>query len=490
MINFNFLFKPFWLSCGSILLSHRVEKLSFKEEGTLTPGSQNKGSMDAFVMKEKGGPRQKTLNEMLKDRDMVVRDICRGNVFLFNLVKSLVFTQMVKSIFEYGRCLKPPSYYEVKVTYLKKEIDDINTRLEIYMDEWKKTGCTLMSDGWTDGKNRCLINFLVNSPRGTMFIKSIDASGSIKDAEKMFELLDSMVDEIGEKNVAQVVTDSASALVVARKKLMEKRKGLFWTPCSAHCLDLVLEDIVLDQNVALQSMFVSEEWASNTYVGKDDGDSVKEIVLGDSRFWKFLTYCCSCVSPLVKVLRLVDGDSKPSMGYIYKVMDRAKEHIANNFNNVESGYKKVWKIIDERWDYQLHRPLYAARYYLNPRCRDATDEVEYEIPEASIPQKIASVLEHPISSEKPNRGSHELETKRRSKKKMPVKFTINLESDDDYDEPLSLRASELKKSKKRKHNLETSTVKNVTEKRKQSPRKKTSKSEKQLEKQSSNQQTT
>ncbi|WOL00998.1 hypothetical protein Cni_G09711 [Canna indica] len=66
---------------------------------------------------------------------------------------------------------------------------------------------------------------------------------AIKNAEKMFELLDSMVDEIGEENVAQVVTDSASALVAVGKKLMEKREGLFWTPCAAHCLDLVLEDI-------------------------------------------------------------------------------------------------------------------------------------------------------------------------------------------------------------------------------------------------------
>ncbi|WOL10272.1 hypothetical protein Cni_G19026 [Canna indica] len=55
------------------------------------------------------------------------------------------------------------------------------------------------------------------------------------------------------------------------------------------------------------------------------------------------------------------------MGYIYEAMDRAKEQIANNLNNVESRYKKVWKIIDKRWDYQPHRPLHAATYYLNPR---------------------------------------------------------------------------------------------------------------------------
>ena len=29
-------------------------------------------------------------------------------------------------------------------------------------------------------------------------------------------------------------------------------------------------------------------------------------------------------------------------------------------------YEPIWKIIDERWESQLHRPLHAAAYYLNP----------------------------------------------------------------------------------------------------------------------------
>ena len=31
--------------------------------------------------------------------------------------------------------------------------------------------------------------------------------------------------------------------------------------------------------------------------------------------------------PLVRVPRLVDGDEKPSMGYLYEAMDKAKENI-------------------------------------------------------------------------------------------------------------------------------------------------------------------
>ncbi|XP_011660188.2 uncharacterized protein LOC105436349 [Cucumis sativus] len=54
------------------------------------------------------------------------------------------------------------------------------------------------------------------------------------------------------------------------------------------------------------------------------------------------------------------------MGYIYEAMDRAKEAIAKSFNNNEEKYKDIFTIIDKRWELQLHRPLHAAGYYLNP----------------------------------------------------------------------------------------------------------------------------
>jgi hypothetical protein len=41
---------------------------------------------------------------------------------------------------------------------------------------WDISGWTVMSDGWTDRKGRTLLNFLVHFSRGTMFIKSVDAS--------------------------------------------------------------------------------------------------------------------------------------------------------------------------------------------------------------------------------------------------------------------------------------------------------------------------
>lgn len=83
-------------------------------------------------------------------------------------------------------------------------------------------------------------------------------------------------------------------------------------------------------------------------------------------FWKNIVYTLKLTGPLVNVLRMVDGERKPAMGYTYKAMDKAKDAIRNSFPNREDLYKKNIEIIDNRWECQLHRPLHAAGYYLNP----------------------------------------------------------------------------------------------------------------------------
>ena len=67
-----------------------------------------------------------------------------------------------------------------------------------------------MSDGWTDKKRRCICNFLVNSPKGIVFLSSVDTFNMSKTADKVFEMLNAIVKRIGEENVIQVVTDNAA----------------------------------------------------------------------------------------------------------------------------------------------------------------------------------------------------------------------------------------------------------------------------------------
>lgn len=52
-----------------------------------------------------------------------------------------------------------------------------------------------------------------------------------------------MVERHGEDKVIQVVTDSASSAVKSRDLLVAKYPHITSSACTAHCLDLALEDI-------------------------------------------------------------------------------------------------------------------------------------------------------------------------------------------------------------------------------------------------------
>ncbi|KAE8672552.1 hypothetical protein F3Y22_tig00111837pilonHSYRG00218 [Hibiscus syriacus] len=72
------------------------------------------------------------------------------------------------------------------------------------------------------------------------------------------------------------------------------------------------------------------------------------------------------VAPIIRLLRIVDGDEKPSPGYVYEGMQRAKNAIKEMFRNRRALYKPYTDIIKARWDKHLKLNLHATPYFLNP----------------------------------------------------------------------------------------------------------------------------
>ena len=193
--------------------------------------SREKGLMDHFfnpnaeavVQNRSGKMTQTTMNDAYKKeaRERVCSLIARwmyDATIPFNAVMYPSSQPMIEAIGQYGVGMKGPSIYEVRVTHLKKELELTKDSMKDREMEWKKNGCSIMSYGWTDRKGRTLVNFLVNYSKGTMFMESINASSMIKTGDKMFELLGKSVDQVGEENVVQVITDSHSTYKMASNK--------------------------------------------------------------------------------------------------------------------------------------------------------------------------------------------------------------------------------------------------------------------------------
>ncbi|XP_022041936.1 uncharacterized protein LOC110944588 [Helianthus annuus] len=212
----------------------------------------------------------------------------------FNVVRDEGFQDMINAIGEYGRGMPAPSYHNIHVSLMKQKLEETKEFVDSFRPHWEECRCSIMSDFWTDGKGRCLINFLVNFPFGTF------------------------------------ITDNGSNFKAAGKILQEEHPRMFWTPCAAQCVNLMIQDI---------------------------GEKIPKIktTLADARAMVVFIYIHGRFLNLMRKLtrnkelhRLVDTEEKPSMGYIYDAMVRVKEQIKKN-------------VTDERL---VHKILVG--YYLNP----------------------------------------------------------------------------------------------------------------------------
>ena len=180
--------------------------------------------------------------------------------------------------------------------------------------------------------------------------------------------------------------------------LQKKRPNLYWTPCAAHCIDLILEDIgklpnikrTLERAISLngyiynrsgllnmmrhftgqrellrpvktrfatafitlsrlhekknnlRKMFISVDWSESKWAKEQKGKNVAKTIIMPS-FWNTIIFCLKISSPLVRVLHLVDDEKKALMGYIYEAMTRAKETIVKRFLGNEEKYKEIFE---------------------------------------------------------------------------------------------------------------------------------------------------
>ena len=93
------------------------------------------------------------------------------------------YTLVYKSIY------KPPSSDKIKGTLMRKATDNMEAELRRLEVVAHKYGTTLVSDGWNNCKRQPIINLLMITSKGTVFIDCIDTKASQKkDAEFIVKL--------------------------------------------------------------------------------------------------------------------------------------------------------------------------------------------------------------------------------------------------------------------------------------------------------------
>ena len=363
----------------------------------------------------------------------------------FNACDNDEFKQMCEAIGQFGPGLEPPTQDSLREKLLEEEYARTKSLLQERDAEKMKNGCSIMTDAWTDRKWRSIMNLCTNCADGTSFISSKEMSDVSHTSEVIFELVDKAIEDFGPENVVQVVTDNASNNMGAKKLLLEKRPNIFWTSCATHTINLMLQGIgnlarfkkvieqakaftifvyghtrtldcmrqftegkeivrpgvtrfastfltlnsILENKDQLRKMVVRSRWDSLRDVKSKKGKDATSIILNPT-FWKDVKLTVSVFEPLFKVLRLVDGDVKPSMGFVYGELLKAKREIKEALGNNESRYKEVIAVIDKKMKGRFDSPLHLTAYLLNPHYSYANPAI---FDEPSITEGFISCVE-------------------------------------------------------------------------------------------------
>ncbi|KAK4405419.1 50S ribosomal protein L3-2, mitochondrial [Sesamum angolense] len=295
------------------------------------------------------------------------------------------FHKMLELVGQYGTDLVVPSSHLLCGRFLQDEILTIKSYLEEYKASWAITGCSILADCRRDFQGRTLINILVSCPRGVYFVCSVDATGVIDDATYLYKLLDRVVEEMGEENVVQVITQNTPSYRAAGK-MLEEKKFCFGTPCAAYCIDQMLEEFMklnrvrdcIEKGQKITKFIYNRIWLLNLMKKEFTGgeELLKPSVTRSASSLLHYKVCLTrgrSIDPIVEVLQKINSDETLSMPFIYNDMYRAKLAIKINHNDDARKYEPFWSVIDNHWSSLFHHPLYLAAYFLNPSYRYRPD---------------------------------------------------------------------------------------------------------------------
>ncbi|XLU31486.1 hypothetical protein S245_067552, partial [Arachis hypogaea] len=137
-----------------IQASKKKRKVSFGEEG----GDEVEDAIDEAIQEEQ--EQQRTSNQQGVGGDPKKKAKVIPPMFAPRTTPGAQ-PNMLDGVAGIGPGYKGPSYDKLRVHLLADLKRESQMLVDSYRSAWKKTGCTLMADGWTDQRQRTLINFLV-----------------------------------------------------------------------------------------------------------------------------------------------------------------------------------------------------------------------------------------------------------------------------------------------------------------------------------------
>jgi hypothetical protein len=199
-------------------------------------------------------------------------------------------------------------------------------------------------------------------------LQAINVQGEEKTKKYIADKLVVIVEEVGPKNVVQIITDNAANCKGADLIVQQKYDNIFWTPCVVHTLNIALKNIYaakLPRTKEEEIVFVELHWIQlinqdasmiKNYIMNhamrfsmfNEFSKLKLLAVAETRFasvvimlkrffmvkralakhvrgkilcnqwWENVSYIVDFTEPIYAMLRLADTD-KPCLHLIYEM---------------------------------------------------------------------------------------------------------------------------------------------------------------------------
>ncbi|GAB4824765.1 hypothetical protein Ancab_040320 [Ancistrocladus abbreviatus] len=354
-----------------------------------------------------------------EDVDNIVARFIYADGLNVNVVNSPYFQEMAKALAAFGPRYEPPSMDKLSDSLLSKERARIEKSINLVKESWPHTGCTILCVNRLDGSlGRFCINFFVSSPRGVMFLKSIDVNGGGGPDSLFVRVLSDTITEAGPTNVLQVISHLGQFSGACESSVISKFPHIFWSHCISHSINVLMEEIakldwmkavvscatgieqcilqyhhsslcliinnlpgssdslseklapsyalvkrIVNARQTVQELVASEQWKQWKVTVPEDVMGIETTICGDD-FWSRAQLMLQLCEPFVRLLATFNVE-KSVMGDVYSWRVQSLEALRSK--GIEKvAFDQIELLIENRWDI-LFSPLHAAGYILNPR---------------------------------------------------------------------------------------------------------------------------
>ncbi|XP_021652878.2 uncharacterized protein LOC110644422 [Hevea brasiliensis] len=327
-----------------------------------------------------------------------------SNNIAFDIVEAPFFVDFVRGVAECGISYKLPSSLMLQ----RNAFLEVEMEVEKYVTKvrhsWTMQGCTIMIGMWNN-----FISITAYSAEGAEFLKFQEISKlDVKD------IVSSVIDDIGEDHVVQVITNSDTIYYSIENLLLNKYSHICQIRCVAHEIHSLMkaiysevgwiqetidhaalvvkcmyeDDIFSKLKYPCESKFASNYQMLLSILGnknelrqlecgrwkllEQNRKKIKNTnIIESGKFWSQVQEVLNVMEPLIQVLRLVEDD-RPTLGYLYEAMEKAKETIERQYSNDCTKYEKIRDLFQEWRSKKIIHPIHAAAAFLNPSymCRD------------------------------------------------------------------------------------------------------------------------